>query len=57
MQGKGVKLEKEHWYKHVPESSRILHEGKVDILGNQQVKTDRTSPKNKPDVIIHDKGK
>ena len=33
--------------------------GKVTILWNQQVKTDRTIPNNKPDIIIRDdeKGK
>ena len=30
------------------------HEGKVTILWNQQVRTDRTFPNNKPDIIIHD---
>ena len=31
--------------------------GKVTILLNQQVQIDRTSPNNKPDVIIHDNEK
>jgi len=29
------------------------HESKVTILWNQQVRTDRTIPNNKPDNIIH----
>jgi len=33
------------------------HEGKVTILWNQQVRTDRTIPNNKPDIIIHDNKK
>ena len=31
--------------------------GKVTILWNQQVQTDRTIPNNKPDIIICDNGK
>ena len=31
--------------------------GKVIILWNQQVQTDRTNPNNKPDIIIHDNEK
>jgi hypothetical protein len=31
--------------------------GKVTILWNQQVQTDRTIPNNKPDIIIHDNEK
>jgi len=31
--------------------------GKVTILWNQQVQTDRTIPNNKPDIIIRDKEK
>ena len=30
------------------------HEGKVIILWNQQVQTDKSIPNNKPDIIIHD---
>ena len=32
----------------------MSHEGKATILWNQQVRTDRTIPNNKPDIIIHD---
>ena len=31
--------------------------GKVTILWNQQIQTDRTIPNNKPDIIIHDNEK
>jgi hypothetical protein len=31
------KLDKEHWYDHVPKSVETSHEGKVIILWNQQV--------------------
>ena len=41
----GVQLGKKHWYEHVPG-------GKVTLLWNQQVQTDRTIPNNKPDIII-----
>ena len=51
----GVKLDNRHWYDHVPKSVEISHEGKVTILWNQQVRTDRTIPNNKPDIIIRDK--
>jgi len=49
-----VELNNKHWYKHVPKISRNNHEGKVTILWNQQVRTDRTIPNNKPDIIIRD---
>ena len=35
----------------------MSHEGKATILWNQQVRTDRTIPNNKPDIIIHDNKK
>ena len=41
-----VKLDKQH-----------CQEGKVTILWNQQVKTDRTIPNNKPDITIRDNEK
>jgi len=43
-----------HWYDHIPKSVETSHEGKVTILWNQQVWTDKTIPSNKPDIIIHD---
>jgi hypothetical protein len=50
----GVKLDKNHWYEHVPKSVVKSQGGKVTILWNQQVQTDRTIPNNKPDIIICD---
>jgi hypothetical protein len=37
----GVKLDKKHWYEDVPKSIETSQEGKVTILWNQQVQTDR----------------
>jgi len=48
----GVQLDKKHWYEHVPNSVVTNHGGKVTILWNQQVQTDRTIPSNKSDIII-----
>ena len=48
----GVKLDSEQWYDHVPKSVETSHEGKVTVLWNQQLRTDRTIPNNKPDIII-----
>jgi len=47
-------LNNKHWYDHVPKSVETSHEGKVTILWNQQVRTDRTISNNKPDIIIRD---
>ena len=47
----GVQLDKKHWYEHVPKSV-ITNRGKVTILWNQQMQTDRTILNNKPDIII-----
>jgi hypothetical protein len=44
-------------YEHVPKSIETSQEGKVTILWNQQVQTDRTIPNNKPDIIIRDNEK
>jgi hypothetical protein len=49
-----VQLDKKHWYEHVPKSVVTNQGGKVTILWNQQVRTDRTIPNNKPDIIIRD---
>ena len=48
----GVQLDKKHWYEHVPKSVETSQVGKVTILWNQQVQTDRTILSNKPDIII-----
>jgi len=54
----GVQLDKTHWYEHVPKSVETSQEGKVPVLWNQQVQTDRTIPNNKPGIItrINEKG-
>jgi len=41
----------------VPKSVETSQGGKVTILWNQQVQTDRTIPNNKQDIIIHDNEK
>jgi hypothetical protein len=46
-----------HWYEHVPKSVVTNQGGKVTILWNYQVQTDRTIPNNKPDIIIRDNEK
>jgi len=38
----------------VPKSVETNLDGKVTILWNQQARTDRNIPKNKPDIIVHD---
>jgi hypothetical protein len=53
----GVQLDKKHWYEHVPKSVETTQGGKVTILWNQQVQTDRTIPNNKPDIIMPDNEK
>jgi hypothetical protein len=50
-------LYKKHWYEHVPKSVETSQGGKVTILWNPQVQTDRTTPSNKPDIIIRDNEK
>ena len=53
----GVQLDKKHWYEHVPKSVETSQAGKVTILWNKQVQTDRTIPNNKPHITIRDNGK
>jgi hypothetical protein len=48
----GVKLDRKHWYEHVPKSVETSQAGEVTILWNQQVQTDRTILNNKPDIVI-----
>ena len=50
-------MNKEHWYEHVPKSAETSQGGKVTILWNQQVQTDRTIPNNKSAIIIRDNEK
>jgi hypothetical protein len=53
----GVQLHKKHWYEHVPKSVETSQGGKVTILWNQQIQTDRIIPNNKSDIIIRDNEK
>jgi len=53
----GEKLDKKHWYEHVPKSVETSQGGKVTTSWNQQVQTDRTVHYNKPDIIIRDNEK
>ena len=50
-------MDNKHWYEHVPKSVETSQGGKVTILWNQQVQTDRTIPNNKPDIITRDNEK
>jgi len=43
--------------KHVPKSGEICLENKVTISWNKHAKTDKTSPNNKPNIIIRDNEK
>jgi hypothetical protein len=54
---RGVQLDKKHWYEHVRKSVETSQGGKVTILWNQQVQTDRTIPNNRPDIIIRENEK
>jgi hypothetical protein len=47
-------LDKKHWYEHVPKSVETGQAGNVTLLWNQQVRTVRTIPNIKPDIIIRD---
>ena len=44
-----IKADAQHWYQHNPE--RVMENEKTTILWDHQVKTDRHTPCNKPDVI------
>ena len=57
MQANRGKIGQKHWYEHVPKSVETSQGGKVTILWNQQVQTDRTILSNKPDIIIRDNEK
>ena len=57
MQGNRGTVGKKHWYGYVPKSVETSQGGKVTILWNQQIQTDRTVPNNKPDIIIRDNEK
>ena len=51
------KLDKTHWYEHVPKLVETGQGIKITILWNQQVQTNRAIPNNKPDIIIRDNEK
>ena len=53
----GVQLDKKHWYEYVPKSVERSQGGKVTILWNQQIQTDRNIPNNKADIIIRNNEK
>jgi hypothetical protein len=57
MQGNRGSFGQKHWYEHVPKSAETSQGGKVNILWNQQMQTDRTIPNNKPDIVIRDNEK
>ena len=52
MQGNRGTVGQKHWYEHVPKSVETSQGGKVTVLWNRQVQTDRTIPNNKPDILI-----
>ena len=43
----GVKLNNEHWYEHAPKLVETSHDGKVTMLCNQHVQTERICDKGK----------
>ena len=53
----GVQLDTKHRYENVPKSVETTQGGKVTILWNQPVRTDRTITNNKPDIIMRDNEK
>jgi len=57
MQGSRGTIGQKQWYECVPKSVETSQGGKVTILWNQQVQTDRTISSNKPDIIIRDNEK
>jgi len=57
MQGKRGKLDNEHWYDYILKLDETSCQGKVSILWNWQVQTNRTIPNNKLDIIIHENDK
>ena len=53
----GMQLDKKYWYEHVPKSVVTNQGGKVTILWNQQVQTDRTIRSNNSGFVIRDNEK
>ena len=54
---KGVKLDNEHWYDHLPKLVKMSREGTVTVLWIQQVQTRRAIPNNKTHIIKCDNEK
>jgi hypothetical protein len=52
MPRKGAKLHKEQWCERVPKSVETSRETKAPLLWNEEVKTDRAVPNNKPGIKI-----
>jgi hypothetical protein len=52
-----VTFDRQHWYQDVPKPLERIYDGNIIMLWNQQVKTDRSVPNNKPENIIHDNEK
>jgi hypothetical protein len=50
-------IRQKHWYEHVPKSVETSRGGKVTILWNQKVQTERTIPNNKACIVITDNEK
>ena len=50
-------MDKKHWYEHVSKSVETSEGGRVTILWNQQVQTDRNIANDKSDIIICDNEK
>jgi len=57
MQGNRSTVGQKQWYEHVPEWVETSEGGKVTVLWNRQVQTDRTIRNNRPDIIIRDNEK
>ena len=57
MHGNSGEIGQKQWYEHVPKSVETSQGGKVNVLWNQQVESDRTIPNNKPDIIVRDNEK
>ena len=53
----GQSWTKKNWYEHVPKSVETSQGGKVTIMWNKKIQTDRTIPNNKPHIIIRNNEK
>ena len=45
-------MDKKHWYELAPKPVKTSLRDEVNILWNQQAKTDRIIPNNKADIVI-----